>query len=220
MKGIEEKVRSIMTRGASGHRASAPIFFLLAALIALASGLAGPTSASAKTLCTPQNRVWENSAGMLQSRPVQTPQSLELQRENSIGRYDSAVGDTLAAETTTNAVGALEDWSNVDHGARYAALDNAWETDNAINIHGNAANSPRTAYLYGLYDKATNQLLKWGISQKPATRYSRAFMEDKVIRPIMSGSRSLMLQQERSLVETQPGPLNFEPWAGSRAGGQ
>ncbi len=37
---------------------------------------------------------------MLQSRPVQTPQSLELQREHSIGRYDLAVGDTLAAEST------------------------------------------------------------------------------------------------------------------------
>ena len=99
MKGIEEKVRSIMTSGGTRHRASAPIFFLLAALIALASGPVGPSSASAKTPGVPQNRVWGNSAGMLQSRPIQTPQSLELQRENSIGRYDSAVGDTLAAKT-------------------------------------------------------------------------------------------------------------------------
>ena len=89
-----------MMFGASGHRrgAMALILCLLAALIALASGLVGPSSVSAKTPCTPQNRVWENSAGMLQSRPVQTPQSLELQRENSVGRYDSAAGDTLAAK--------------------------------------------------------------------------------------------------------------------------
>ena len=125
-----------------------------------------------------------------------------------------------AAEETTNTVGALEDWSNVDFEARLAARDNAWETDNAINIHGNSANSPRTAYLYGLYDKETSQLLKWGITQNPATRYTKTFMEDKIIRPMTSGPRALMLQQERNLVETQPGPLNFEPWAGSQAGGQ
>ena len=58
----------------------------------------GTPTASAKTPRVPQNRVWENSAGMLQSRPIQTPQSLELQRENSIGRYDSAVGDTLTSK--------------------------------------------------------------------------------------------------------------------------
>ena len=69
-----------------------------------------------------------------------------------------------AAEGTANTVGALEDWPNVDFEARLAARGNAWETDNAINIHGNSINSPRTAYLYGLYDKETNQLLKWGIT--------------------------------------------------------
>lgn len=85
-----------MTLGASWHRASALALFLLAALIALASGLAGPTGASAKTPGVPQNRIWENSARMLQSRPIQVAQSLELQREKSIGRCDSALGDTLA----------------------------------------------------------------------------------------------------------------------------
>ncbi len=131
-----------------------------------------------------------------------------------------ALAEGMAAKTTTNAVGAMEDWSNVDYAARYAARDNAWETDNAINIHGNSINSPRTAYLYGLYDKATNQLIKWGISQNPATRYSRAFMEDKYLDVANSGPRGDMLQLERNLVETNPGPLNFEPWAGSQTGGQ
>jgi hypothetical protein len=126
----------------------------------------------------------------------------------------------MAAENTANTVGALEDWSNVNFEARMAARDNAWETDNAINIHGNSASSPRTAYLYGLYDKASNQLLKWGITQNPATRYSRAFMQNNYLDVINSGSRSDMLQLERNLVETNPGPLNFEPWAGSQAGGQ
>ncbi len=66
-----------MTLGASKHRRGAMALILchLAALIALASGLVGPSSASAKTPCTPQNRVWENSAGMLQSHPIHTPQS-------------------------------------------------------------------------------------------------------------------------------------------------
>jgi pyocin large subunit-like protein len=61
---------------------------------------------------------------MLQSRPVQTPQSLELQREKSIGRYDSAVADTLAAESTAS-IPASESWANpstlADHFARHGA---------------------------------------------------------------------------------------------------
>ncbi len=126
----------------------------------------------------------------------------------------------VAAENSTNTVGALEDWSNVDYAARYAARDNAWETDNAVNIHGNSASSPRTAFLYGLYDKATNQLMKWGVTQNPASRYTREFMQGKYLDLINNGPRSDMLQLERNLVETNPGPLNFEPWAGSQAGGQ
>ena len=124
-----------------------------------------------------------------------------------------------AAEETTNTVGALEDWSNVDFEARLAARDNAWEADNAINIHGNSANSPRAAYLYRL-EGNNGQFLKWGITQNIASRYSKAFMADKVMIPWASGARSDMLPMERRLVETQPGPLNFEPWAGSRLGGQ
>ncbi len=124
-----------------------------------------------------------------------------------------------AAVTSTGTVGALEDWSNVDYAARYAARDNAWETDNAINFHGNSINSPRTAYLYRLETKG-GQFLKWGITQNPATRYSKAFMADKNMIPWASGPRSNMLLMERGFVETQPGPLNFEPWAGSRLGGQ
>ncbi len=98
MSAAEEKI--ILSRIRAGLAWLTPLLFILAALVALASGLAGLSSASAKTLGVPQNRAWGNSAGMLQSRPVQTPQSLELQRENSIGRYDLALDDTLAAEST------------------------------------------------------------------------------------------------------------------------
>lgn len=120
-----------MTLGASGHRRGAMtlILFLLAALIALASGLAGPTGASAKTPGVPQNRVWENSARMLQSRPIQMAQSLELQRENSLGRYDSALGDTLAAKSTVVNEGASPvtgyTWNQVLQ-ARYGATNVEW----------------------------------------------------------------------------------------------
>jgi hypothetical protein len=117
-------------------------------------------------------------------------------------------------------VGALEDWEG---GAsafdRLAARDAAWEADNAIAIHGNSALSPRTAYLYGLYNR-DGTFLKWGITQNMGKRYPQGFMTDKYLVPVSSGPRSDMLAMERNLVETQPGPLNREPWAGSRAGGR
>ncbi len=92
MSAAEEKIT--LSRIRAGLAWLTPLLFLLAALVAPAA-----PAASAKTPGVPPNRAWGNSAGMLQSRPIQTPQSLELQRENSIGRYDSAVGDTLAAES-------------------------------------------------------------------------------------------------------------------------
>ena len=60
----------------------APLLFLLVAV-------AAPV-VSAKTSNAWPNRVWENCVGTGQSRPIQMPQSLELQRENSIGRYNDA----------------------------------------------------------------------------------------------------------------------------------
>ena len=66
----------------------------------------------------------------------------------------------------------------------------------------------------------SGQFLKWGVSQNMATRYSKAFMADKNIFEFAGGSRADMIRMERGLVETQPGPLNREPWAGARLGGQ
>ena len=48
------------------------------------------------------------------------------------------------------------------------------------------------------------------------TRYSGSFMDDKQIFRYAEGSRADMLKLEREMVETQPGPRNFEPWAGRR----
>ena len=84
------------------------------------------------------------------------------------------------------------------------------------SVHGNSKLSSRTAYLYRLED-ANGNLLKWGITQDLATRYPQSYMLDKRILRVSEGSRAHMLTLEREFVETQPGPLNFEPWAGKRA---
>jgi hypothetical protein len=86
-------------------------------------------------------------------------------------------------------------------------------------VHGNSAASTRMAYLYRLTDAESN-FLKWGITQNMATRYPKWYMEDKFISEFARGTRADMLRMERGLVETQPGPLNFERWAGTRVGGQ
>jgi hypothetical protein len=69
-------------------------------------------------------------------------------------------------------------------------------------------------HLYRLEDLDGN-LLKWGITSNLKGRYSSSFLEDKVLVPMTSGSRDQMLNLERWIVERDPGPLNFEPWAGS-----
>jgi hypothetical protein len=45
------------------------------------------------------------------------------------------------------------------------------------------------------------------------TRYSKAFMEDKRIFPVASGTRADMLILERERTLSNPGPYNNEPWA-------
>ena len=86
-------------------------------------------------------------------------------------------------------------------------------------IHGNSLSSPRTAYLYRLED-AEGNLLKWGVTQDMAKRYPQSFMDDKLMQEVGRGTRADMIRLERGLVETQPGPLNFERWAGARLGEQ
>ena len=83
------------------------------------------------------------------------------------------------------------------------------------SVHGNSKLSPRTTYLYRLED-ADGNFLKWGVTQDLQGRYPEAYMLDKRIIRVDEGSRAEMLRLERELVETQPGPLNHEPWAGKR----
>ena len=87
-------------------------------------------------------------------------------------------------------------------------------------VHGNSLASPRTASLYRLED-AEGNFLKWGVTQDMAKRYPTSFFADgKRIKEIAQGSRADIIRVERGLVETQPGPLNFERWAGRRLGEQ
>jgi RHS repeat-associated protein len=79
-------------------------------------------------------------------------------------------------------------------------------------VHGNSRLSSATAYLYRLEDLAGNYL-KTGITNNPAGRYTQSFMEDKFMRILTRGTWSEMLNLERFIVELDPGPSNFEPWA-------
>jgi RHS repeat-associated protein len=92
----------------------------------------------------------------------------------------------------------------------------AW-SEGVGSTHGNTVGT-QTAWLYRL-ENDVGGFLKWGVSQDPFTRYPGAFMRDKVIIPLKSGARRVIISVERDLVERLPGPLNFEPWAGSRSGG-
>ncbi|MEQ1540682.1 MAG: DUF6531 domain-containing protein [Novosphingobium sp.] len=88
------------------------------------------------------------------------------------------------------------------------------------STHGNSLLSNRTASLYELYT-TDEQFLKYGVSQNPYTRYSGAYMADKEIFRVASGTRREMITLERQLVTQNPGPLNLEPWAvAARAAGR
>jgi len=88
---------------------------------------------------------------------------------------------------------------------------------NPLKIHGNSMQSSKLTYLYRLETRA-GEFLKWGISSNPAGRYSSSYMLNKYLKPIAHGPRRDMLKLERMHVETNPGPLNFEPWSGIRVG--
>jgi hypothetical protein len=89
--------------------------------------------------------------------------------------------------------------------------------ESATSPNGNSALSQRLAYLYARYDQS-GQFLKWGITQDLAGRYTGAELLGQELIMATSGPRSEMLQLERELAETIPGPLNFESWAGERFG--
>ena len=128
-----------------------------------------------------------------------------------------------AWRTYTAGGGALdmEGWVSRTQGAPWGtgfkSGYGAW-IESIESVHGNSLLSTRTCYLYRLEDAGGN-LLKWGITQDLNGRYSAEFLADKNLFPIAQGRRADMLRLERDFVETYPGPLNHEPWAGARIGG-
>jgi RHS repeat-associated protein len=84
-------------------------------------------------------------------------------------------------------------------------------------VHGNSMASQATTSLYQLSDE-DGSLLKWGITNNPAARYTQTFMQGKVMDIIAQGSRADMATMERILTERVGGPLNLEPWAGTEYG--
>ncbi len=78
-------------------------------------------------------------------------------------------------------------------------------------VHGNTAgNQPAT--LYERYN-ADDVFLKHGVSQKPGRRYTQTELNGGYLIETQTGPRREILKIERELVETNPGPLNREPWA-------
>ena len=85
----------------------------------------------------------------------------------------------------------------------------------AGKLHGNSLESTKPTSLYKL-DTKKGEYLKTGITSKanPEKRYSNAIMKDKKMTILDNGTRKEMAAKERKIVETNPGPLNKEPWAG------
>ncbi|MBZ0154544.1 MAG: hypothetical protein K8J09_23695 [Planctomycetes bacterium] len=80
--------------------------------------------------------------------------------------------------------------------------------------HGNTAGA-QEAFLYERFD-ADGNFLKHGVTQDLSTRYTLSELDGGYLISTQRGPRSEMLKVERNLVETNPGPLNREPWAGKR----
>lgn len=97
--------------------------------------------------------------------------------------------------------------------------DSASEESNqppAKEPHRNRADD-RPASLYEKYDKNGN-FEKHGVThhENPAKRYTKKEIDQGRVDGVDRGPRKKMLEKERELVETNPGPKNREPWAGRR----
>lgn len=143
--------------------------------------------------------------------------------EGAVGAGVLAEGSAAAGELSVGAAEAVAGEGLVDaaagagaEGALSAGGEAAAETATETAVHGNSALSPARAYLYRLSTRG-GDYLKTGISKNPGTRYTKTFMEDKKMVILQSGSRREMLNLERYIVERDPGPLNYEPWAGKSA---
>ena len=140
-------------------------------------------------------------------------------RQASTGRVTQTFGGQVIAATGVSPVTAEMSYGLVQGAGGIAVGRAAFNAARPASyplsaINGNSLNSPKTAYLYKLTDEQGN-FLKWGVTQNEvlASRYTKAFMADKRIFRVDSGSRRNMVELERSHVIEYPGPLNNEPWA-------
>lgn len=88
---------------------------------------------------------------------------------------------------------------------------------NSPYAHGNTLNNEPTT-IYKKVDGNDN-ILKYGISNNPRTRYTKMEVGDGDVIPIGKQPRNKAAEIERNLVERNPGPENKEPWAGKRKPG-
>ena len=63
--------------------------------------------------------------------------------------------------------------------------------ESTVESHGNSLSDPRTNYGYALVDKDTNEILKFGETLYPDTRYSQSYLEQNnaVMEILVSGSK-------------------------------
>ena len=168
-------------------------------------------------------RIVEGTDGGSVAVPVVTGVEQEIAALRQMGRNQStpealALNQKIAQRTYSG--DKYRDLGGRLHfeGGRFAP-DGAVRARDAVaasqpSSHGNTAGD-QLAYLYARYD-ADGKFLKWGITQDLNVRYSQAELGEGRLVEVASGPRNEILKQERELVETQPGPLNFEKWAGAR----
>lgn len=122
-----------------------------------------------------------------------------------IAKHGDDIADvaTDIAKHGDDALGAVSDatksskpmtWNEFQHanggqGMSKAEMSDAWsqyKIDNGISSkkaisdgsHGNSLDNPNTNYGYVLFDKDTNDILKFGETIHPDTRYSKQFLDD------------------------------------------
>jgi hypothetical protein len=93
---------------------------------------------------------------------------------------------------------------------------NVAEVPEAKPPHRNRADD-RPATLYKKYDSG-GEFEKHGVThhENPEKRYTKREIAHGRVDSVDRGPRKEMLAKERDRVETDPGPLNREPWAGKR----
>ena len=110
-------------------------------------------------------------------------------------KEETSVGESGAGESGTPS-GFYQDANGRWHRpngdfASNAEVGIASPAKTATESHGNSLSDPRTNYGYVLVDKDTNEILKFGETLYPETRYSKSYLEQNnaVMKVLESGSK-------------------------------